>query len=70
MYLCSVPYAPQREHTISATELGIDWPAGHELVLSERDATAPTLDEVRAAGLLPTWEATRAFVDELRGKLG
>jgi dTDP-4-dehydrorhamnose 3,5-epimerase len=66
MYLCSAPYAPEREHTILATDLGIDWPEGHELLISDRDAAAPTLDEVRAAGLLPTWEDTRAFVDELR----
>jgi dTDP-4-dehydrorhamnose 3,5-epimerase len=66
MYLCSAPYAPEREHTILATDLGIDWPEGHELVTSDRDAAAPTLDEVRAKGLLPTWEDTRAFVEELR----
>ncbi|MEE6165159.1 MULTISPECIES: dTDP-4-dehydrorhamnose 3,5-epimerase family protein [Mycobacteriaceae] len=68
MYLCSAPYAPEREHTILATDLGIDWPEGHELVISERDAAAPTLEEVRAAGLLPTWEETRAFVEELRSE--
>ncbi|ORA32148.1 dTDP-4-dehydrorhamnose 3,5-epimerase family protein [Mycobacterium aquaticum] len=68
MYLCSAPYSPEREHTILATDLGIDWPEGHELVISERDAAAPTLEEVRAAGLLPTWEDTRAFVDELRNE--
>jgi dTDP-4-dehydrorhamnose 3,5-epimerase len=57
MYLCSAPYNPEREHTICATDpaLGIDWPAGHAVVLSERDAAAPTLDQVRSAGLLPTW---------------
>jgi dTDP-4-dehydrorhamnose 3,5-epimerase len=68
MYLCSAPYSPEREHTILATDLGIDWPEGHELVISDRDAAAPTLDEVRAAGLLPTWEDTRAFVEELRSE--
>ncbi|WP_018601793.1 dTDP-4-dehydrorhamnose 3,5-epimerase family protein [Mycobacterium sp. 155] len=68
MYLCSAPYVPEREHTILATDLGIEWPDGHELVISERDAAAPTLDEVRAAGLLPTWEQTRAFVEELRAE--
>src|ERR1700756_185667 len=64
MYLCSAEYNPQREHTITPTDptLAIDWPSGHELVLSDRDAAAPTLDEVRAAGLLPTWEETQAFV--------
>lgn len=68
MYLCSTEYNPQGEHTIRATDpaLAIDWPGGHDLVLSDRDAAAPTLDEVNAAGLLPTWEATREFVDGLR----
>lgn len=66
MYLCSAGYAPRREHTILATALGIDWPTEGPLTLSERDAAAPTLDEVRAAGLLPTWADTRAFVERLR----
>jgi dTDP-4-dehydrorhamnose 3,5-epimerase len=68
MYLCSAEYNPQREHTIAPTDpaLAIDWPGGHELVLSDRDAAAPTLDKVRAAGLLPTWEETRGFVAGLR----
>ncbi|OBI50084.1 dTDP-4-dehydrorhamnose 3,5-epimerase [Mycobacterium kyorinense] len=70
MYLCSAEYNPQREHTICATDpaLGIDWPGGSELLLSERDAAAPSLEEVSAAGLLPTWEATRAFVEGLQDK--
>jgi dTDP-4-dehydrorhamnose 3,5-epimerase len=68
MYLCSAEYDPQREHTIAPTDpaLAIDWPSGHELVLSDRDAAAPTLDEVRAAGLLPSWEQAKDFVAELR----
>jgi dTDP-4-dehydrorhamnose 3,5-epimerase len=68
MYLCSTEYSPEREHTIAATDpaIAIDWPAGHELVISDRDAQAPSLDEVRAAGLLPTWDETRAFVEGLR----
>ena len=68
MYLCSTEYNPQREHTISPTDpaLAIDWPGEHELVISDRDAAAPTLDEVRAAGLLPTWDEARAFVEGLR----
>jgi dTDP-4-dehydrorhamnose 3,5-epimerase len=67
IYLCSTTYDPAREHTIRATDptLDIRWPGG-EHVLSDRDAEAPSLDDVRAAGLLPTWEATQAFVEELR----
>jgi dTDP-4-dehydrorhamnose 3,5-epimerase len=68
MYLCSAPYAPGREHTINALDpaLAIDWHTDGELILSDRDRDAPTLADVEAAGLLPTWEETRAFVDGLR----
>lgn len=67
MYLCSAGYEPAREHTIRATDpaLDIQWP-GTDHVLSARDAEAPTLEQVKAAGLLPTWEDTEAFVDDLR----
>ncbi len=65
VYLCSSPYAPHREHTIAATdpEIGIEWPlpAGERLV-SDRDAVAPSLAEVRAAGLLPHWDEAQAFI--------
>jgi dTDP-4-dehydrorhamnose 3,5-epimerase len=72
MYLCSAEYDPQREHTICATDpaLGIDWPVidGAGVSLSDRDAAAPRLDDVRAAGLLPTWEETRRFIGGLSSK--
>jgi dTDP-4-dehydrorhamnose 3,5-epimerase len=69
MYLCSAEYSPQREHTIAPTDptLAIDWPSVHELVLSDRDAAAPTLAEARAAGLLPTWDECQAFIRGLAG---
>jgi dTDP-4-dehydrorhamnose 3,5-epimerase len=69
MYLCSAPYAPQREHTIAATDpaIGIEWPLPVErLVLSERDAAAPSLADASATGLLPTWADSQAFVENLR----
>ena len=67
MYLCSAGYAPEREHTISPMDpaIGIDRPKtafGAEHVVSERDRDAPSLEQVRAAGLLPTWAETSAFV--------
>jgi dTDP-4-dehydrorhamnose 3,5-epimerase len=72
MYLCSAEYNPQREHTIRATDptLGIDWPLvdGAPASLSNRDAAAPSFDEVRAAGLLPSWEETRRFIADMRGE--
>lgn len=64
MYLCSTPYDPQREHTIAPTdpEIGIEWPLSADRIqLSPRDAAAPSLAEVRAAGLLPTWDDGQAF---------
>jgi dTDP-4-dehydrorhamnose 3,5-epimerase len=70
MYLCSAGYDPHREHTIRATDpaLRITWPVvDGEPIMSDRDREAPTLEQVRAAGLLPTWEDTRAFIDGLRG---
>jgi dTDP-4-dehydrorhamnose 3,5-epimerase len=69
MYLCSAEYNPQREHTICATDpaLAIEWPMPDgDLVLSDRDAAAPSLDEVGIAGLLPTWEETQVFIAGLR----
>ena len=66
MYLCSAGYAPSREHTINALDpaLNIRWPVD-EPMLSGRDRDAPTLEQVRAAGLLPTWQEARAFVEAL-----
>jgi dTDP-4-dehydrorhamnose 3,5-epimerase len=70
MYMCSAEYNSGREHTIRATDpaLGIDWPLvdGAAPRMSERDAAASTLDEVEAAGLLPTWAETQVFIDRLR----
>lgn len=71
MYLCSASYDPLREHTVSPLDpaLGIEWPMDDgALVLSDRDRQAPSLDEARAAGLLPTWDETRTFVEQLRRK--
>jgi dTDP-4-dehydrorhamnose 3,5-epimerase len=72
MYLCSAEYNPQREHTIRATDptLAIDWPLvnGAPPSLSDRDLAAPSFDEVRAAGLLPTWEETQRFIADLRSR--
>jgi dTDP-4-dehydrorhamnose 3,5-epimerase len=72
MYLCSEEYNPQREHTICATDpaLAIDWPLvdGAAPSLSDRDAAAPSFDEVRKSGLLPAWEETQRFIARLPSK--
>lgn len=70
MYLCSAEYNPQREHTICPTDpaLAIDWPLvnGAAPNLSDRDAAAPSFEEVRASGLLPSWEETQRFINAKR----
>jgi dTDP-4-dehydrorhamnose 3,5-epimerase len=68
VYLCSTPYAPEREHTITPfdAELAIEWPEGLTPVLSDRDAAAPTLAEAREKGLLPTMSACDAWVEAAR----
>jgi dTDP-4-dehydrorhamnose 3,5-epimerase len=72
MYLCSTEYNPSREHAICAADptLAIDWPTvdGHPPLMSERDRDAPSLEVVRSAGLLPSWDETRQFVDGLRSR--
>jgi dTDP-4-dehydrorhamnose 3,5-epimerase len=66
-YMCSAGYDPQREHTINAIDpaIGIEWPGG-TTTLSERDAAAPNLADVAAAGLLPSWDEARDFIMQLR----
>ena len=57
-YLTSTTYNPNAEHTINALDpqLAVQWPDGIDLVLSPRDAIAPTLAEAEARGLLPSYE--------------
>jgi dTDP-4-dehydrorhamnose 3,5-epimerase len=67
-YLCSAPYAPRREHGINPLDpaLGITWPSDIEPLLSAKDAEAPSLEEARAQGLLPSYDECLAFYAELR----
>jgi dTDP-4-dehydrorhamnose 3,5-epimerase len=73
-YLCSTPYAPDREHGVHPLDpdIGIDWPVtgrdGQPLdpLLSAKDRQAPRLSEARERGMLPSYEQTQGFVDSLR----
>jgi len=74
VYLCSTPYAPEREHEVTPLDpaIGIEWPtvgrdgSKIEHQLSDKDRDAPTLVEARDAILLPT----SAGVDAWRLSLG
>ena len=72
-YLCSAPYAPDREHAVHPLdpELAITWPStardGTPISphLSAKDDAAPSLAAVRDLGLLPTYDDARAFARSL-----
>lgn len=61
-YLCSTAYSPAREHGIHPLDpvIGITWPGDVEVVLSEKDAVAPGLNEALYRGLLPRYGACAA----------
>ncbi|MCW2572137.1 MAG: dTDP-4-dehydrorhamnose 3,5-epimerase [Frankiales bacterium] len=67
-YLVTQPYAPSREHGISPLDPALDLPVpdGLEPLLSDKDATAPTLAEAQEQGLLPSYDACLAFYASLR----
>ena len=62
-YLLSREYVPADERAVSVLDpqlgLPVGDPTGHDL--SERDRAAPTLEQARAAGLLPDYTRCRAI---------
>ena len=68
IYLCSTPYSPEREHGVHPLDpdVGVEWPTGTELVLSAKDAAAPTLADARQAGLLPVYADCQDYLERLR----
>jgi dTDP-4-dehydrorhamnose 3,5-epimerase len=67
-YLVSSTYAAGAEHGINPldAEVGLVFPkdAG-ELLLSPKDTDAPSLAEAAESGLLPRWDAARAYYASL-----
>jgi dTDP-4-dehydrorhamnose 3,5-epimerase len=69
VYLCSEPFTPAREHGINPLDpaIGIDWPTvardGSPLTydFSAKDEAAPMLADAVDAGLLPSYEAAKAY---------
>jgi dTDP-4-dehydrorhamnose 3,5-epimerase len=66
-YLCSTPYVAEREHGVNPLdpEIGIEWPADIEPILSGKDAEAPGLTAARDAGMLPSYDECRRYVASL-----
>jgi dTDP-4-dehydrorhamnose 3,5-epimerase len=67
-YLVSSGYDPGREFGIHPLDPALDlpWPADVEFELSAKDQQAPTLEQAREQGLLPTMEECTARYAELR----
>ncbi|MDN4598387.1 dTDP-4-dehydrorhamnose 3,5-epimerase family protein [Leifsonia virtsii] len=70
-YLVTDVYNPTREHGINPLDrdiaLAFPIPA-EELLLSPKDTDAPGLAEAAESGLLPSWDAARAFYASLDNK--
>ena len=71
LYLCSMPYAPGREHSVDALDpdIGIEWPVEVKPILSDKDATAPSLRTAQSAGILPDYARCLSYTAQLRGPL-
>ena len=57
VYLCDQRYNPKNEHEINPLDptIAIDWPKGIDLLLSPKDAAAPSFLEIQE--LLPIYES-------------
>lgn len=68
-YLCSTPYIPAREHGVHPLDpaIGIAWPGNTQLVLSDKDNAAPSLDDALRLDLLPSYSDCNAYADHLKG---
>ena len=66
-YLCSEPYAPDREHGIHPldSQLQLPWPDRSAAVLSPKDSAAPTLSEALEQGLLPDYSECQGLQERL-----
>jgi len=68
VYLVSSTYNPSAEHAVNPLDpaLALPWPSDvGALVLSDKDRAAPSLEQARAAGTLPSYDACRQRYAEL-----
>ncbi|HET7530948.1 MAG TPA: dTDP-4-dehydrorhamnose 3,5-epimerase family protein [Mycobacteriales bacterium] len=66
-YLVSSVYNPTAEHGVHPldVDLALPWPGDADIVLSPKDAAAPTLAAARDAGMLPPYDDCRRHYDSL-----
>jgi dTDP-4-dehydrorhamnose 3,5-epimerase len=67
VYLCSESYNPGHEHGVHPLDpdLGIEWPADVEPLLSAKDAEAPSLVDAQRDGLLPDYQTCLDYYAKL-----
>ncbi|ONI84016.1 dTDP-4-dehydrorhamnose 3,5-epimerase [Saccharothrix sp. ALI-22-I] len=65
-YLCSEGFNPKAERGLHPLSLDLPWPADVTPVLSPKDAAAPTFEEARDSGLLPSYDECVAWYAKLR----
>jgi dTDP-4-dehydrorhamnose 3,5-epimerase len=73
-YLCSTQHLPGTQLDVNPfdPDLALPWNAPERPIVSEKDASAPTVAAAMAAGLLPTYQECLALYDSLstRPRLG
>ena len=69
-YLCSEGYSPEREHGIHPLDpdLALPWPDLKSVVLSPKDAAAPSLTDALDTGLLPYYSSCMSYVSGLHSE--
>ncbi|MFI9012173.1 dTDP-4-dehydrorhamnose 3,5-epimerase family protein [Actinosynnema sp. NPDC053489] len=65
-YLCTEGFNPKAEHGVHPLSMDLPWPADVTPVLSPKDAGAPTFEEARDGGLLPSYDECLAWYSKLR----
>jgi dTDP-4-dehydrorhamnose 3,5-epimerase len=67
-YLVSTAYNPDLERAVNPLDpaLALPWPAGLDVLVSEKDAAAPTLAHAQGAATLPSWDDCREATGRLR----
>ncbi|MGC5346217.1 dTDP-4-dehydrorhamnose 3,5-epimerase family protein [Streptomyces sp. DT24] len=71
-YLLSTGYVAEQEHSINPTDpdVALRFPESMDIILSDRDRTAPTLAEAKAAGILPDYAESLRLEARLTARTG
>ncbi|MGW4110344.1 dTDP-4-dehydrorhamnose 3,5-epimerase family protein [Actinosynnema sp. NPDC004786] len=65
-YLCSEGFNPKAEHGVHPLSMDLPWPTDVTPLLSPKDAAAPSFEQAREQGLLPSYDECVAWYAKLR----